>query len=165
MAGIAARSPSSVRAVRCHDGFVDVRVRCVQYLPRSIADFSAMASTSNLSQSVELDSPSPTGSYWVSVYSTNRGNFTLSAQRKSLGTSSSDNQVRVGLLPARGPRGTRSIIVCVFVCRLPWTGVRQAAVVMADFDNRGEHHFRTAVRRVFVCVHGLLLSARGVQWL
>ncbi len=63
-----------------------------QFLPRSIADFVFVSASQNLSQSVDIDTPSPTSNYWVAVYANNQGSFSLDARRRALGTSTSSNK-------------------------------------------------------------------------
>jgi hypothetical protein len=65
-----------------------------QYLPRSTADFVFVSSSTNLTQTIEIDSPSSTGSYWVAVYANNAGNFTLAASRRYVGGPGPSDPVR-----------------------------------------------------------------------
>lgn len=100
-ATLAANPSLMIAQVQCDCGAsshcVTVGLCCVtmflQNLPRSIADFVFVASAANATQTIDIDTASPTGSYWVTVYANSAGSFNLTTQRKSLPVATQSNAV------------------------------------------------------------------------
>ena len=92
-----------------------------QNLPRSIADFVFVSSSTNLSQTISIDSASPTGSYWVTVYANNAGQFNLSSKRNTHPVNVTANAMflaELGNWLVNSTVGVGALVVCcaVFFC-------------------------------------------------
>jgi len=88
-------------------------------LPRSILDFFFISSSPSENETLAIDTPSPSGQYWVAVYANTPGNFRISAARFSFAVTTPAGDGFGSRLASWLIRSTAGLIVIVSAC---WGG-------------------------------------------